>query len=132
MPKIKDTFKNGHYALVTWADWKIKEANGEEFSPLGYPDMTGDARYAAGAGVRAGTPGPVSPNHATPRRVLKTQRAVETMPEELQGVVRLKYLCDGTDKERLAKYREATGKGKQAYYDCLEQAKAWVMGVLLA
>ncbi len=126
MARSKDTFKNGHFALATWADWKIQEMTDDGRSPLGYPSQTSESK----CGIRSGTYGPISPDDATPWHILKTDGAVKAMPAELKRAVTLKYLYSATDKERLAKYREATGKGKQAYYDCLEQAKAWVMGML--
>ncbi len=108
MARSKDTFKNGHFALATWANWKIQEMTDDGRSPLGYPSQTSESK----CGIRSGTYGPISPDDAAPRHILKTQQAVATMPEELQGVVKLKYLCDNTDKERVNIYREDTGKGK--------------------
>ncbi len=125
MAKSKDTFKNGHIALMSWADWMVKQII-DNRSSLGYPSQSSESK----SGIRSGTYGSIVPDDSMPWHIRKTNRAVKAMPDELWDVVWIKYRWDGSNKERVNRYREATGKGKQAYYDCLEQAKAWVMGML--
>jgi hypothetical protein len=119
-----------HEALKEWADWSLRYI---EMSSIGYSGRTAEGRAMAEPLLVQDSAGFSSrcPEVMMGPRCSKVDHAFRDMPAMYRYVVRLKYLEPGVDADKIARFREETGNGRNAFYSLLDQVLAWVAGRLV-
>jgi hypothetical protein len=118
-----------HESLKEWAEWSLRY---QDMSSIGYSGRTVEGRAMAEPLLAQDSPfSSRCPEVMMGPRCSKVDHAFRDMPALYRYVVRLKYLEPGVDADKIARFREETGHGRNAFYSLLDQVLAWVAGRLV-
>lgn len=114
-----------HQALSEWANTILMDVVMPGHA-LGYPSITTIGRWIQEGGILiSDQPAKAKvPNiKQTPERVRVVHQIYKELSPRLQAVIWYKYMCDGSETERLQAYMKETGFRQRTYYNRWEEAR---------